>query len=166
MSKRRERSPTVLLVGTLDTKGKEYAYLRDRIQERGVDVLLVDAGILGEPLTEADVTRREVAAAAGAEVQELADARDRGAALETMSRGAAEIVVRLHAEDRFDAIGALGGTGGTALATNAMRCAEPHGLHGGVGGHRGARGGRRGQQPGVRADEGRAAARARGRLTA
>ena len=45
-----ERKPTVLLVGTLDTKGKEYAYLRDRIRERGVDVLLVDAGILGEPL--------------------------------------------------------------------------------------------------------------------
>ena len=44
-----ERNPTVLLLGTLDTKGKEYAYLRDRIRERGVDVLLVDAGILGEP---------------------------------------------------------------------------------------------------------------------
>jgi uncharacterized protein (UPF0261 family) len=44
-----ERNPTVLLLGTLDTKGKEYAYLRERIRERGVDVLLVDAGILGSP---------------------------------------------------------------------------------------------------------------------
>ena len=41
----------VLLVGTLDTKGNEYAYLRDRIRERGVDVLLIDPGILGEPLS-------------------------------------------------------------------------------------------------------------------
>jgi uncharacterized protein (UPF0261 family) len=121
MSKRRERSPTVVLVGTLDTKGKEYAYLRDRIRERGVDVLLIDAGILGEPLTEPDVTRQDVAAAAGADVQLLADARDRSAAIEAMSSGAAEIVLRLHAEDRFDAIGALGGTGGTALATHAMQ---------------------------------------------
>jgi uncharacterized protein (UPF0261 family) len=121
MSKTRERSPTVLLVGTLDTKGKEYAYLRDRIREREVDVLLIDAGILGEPLTEPDVTRQEVAAAAGVDVQALADARDRAAALEAMSSGAAEIVLRLHAEDRFDAIGALGGTGGTALATYAMQ---------------------------------------------
>jgi uncharacterized protein (UPF0261 family) len=116
-----ERSPTVLLIGTLDTKGKEYAFLRDRIRERGVEVLLIDAGILGEPLTEPDVTRQEVAAAAGADVQALADARDRSAALEAMSNGAAEIVLRLHAEDRFDAIGALGGTGGTVLATYAMQ---------------------------------------------
>ena len=63
-----ERNPTVLLVGTLDTKGKEYAYLRDRIREREVEVLLIDAGILGEPLTDPDVTRQEVAAAAGADV--------------------------------------------------------------------------------------------------
>jgi len=116
-----ERKPTVLLVGTLDTKGKEYAYLRDRIRERGVEVLLVDAGILGEPLTEPDVTRHEVGAAGGADVKALADARDRSAAIEAMSRGAAEVVLKLHAGRRFDAIGALGGTGGTALATYAMQ---------------------------------------------
>ncbi len=116
-----ERNPTVVLIGTLDTKGNEYAYLRDRIRERGVDVLLIDAGILGEPLAEPDVTRQEVAAAAGVDVQALADARDRSAAIEAMSRGAAEVVLRLHADGRFDAIGALGGTGGTALATHAMQ---------------------------------------------
>jgi uncharacterized protein (UPF0261 family) len=115
------RSPTVVLVGTLDTKGNEYAYLRDRIRERSVDVLLVDAGILGEPLTEPDVTRQEVAAAAGADVLALAEARDREAAIEAMSRGAREIVLRLHADNRFDAVGALGGTGGTTIATHAMR---------------------------------------------
>jgi uncharacterized protein (UPF0261 family) len=121
MSKAGQRSPTVVLVGTLDTKGKEYAYLRERICERGVDVLLIDAGILGEPLTDPDVTRQEVARAAGADVQALADARDRGAAIETMARGAALMVSRLHGESRFDAIGALGGSGGSALATYAMR---------------------------------------------
>ena len=114
-------SPTVVLIGTLDTKGKEYAYLRERIRERGVDVLLVDAGILGEPLTEPDVARQEVAAAAGVDVRALAHARDRSAAIEAMSRGAAEVVLRLHAEGRLDAIGALGGTGGTTLATHAMQ---------------------------------------------
>ena len=97
-----ERNPTVLLLGTLDTKGKEYAYLRERIRERGVDVLLVDAGILGEPLTEPDVTRQEVAAAGGVDVEALAEARDRSAAIEAMSRGVAEVVLGLHAESRFD----------------------------------------------------------------
>ncbi len=117
----REGRPTVVLVGTLDTKGHEYAFVRDRIRARGVDVVLVDAGILGEPLTEPDVTRQEVAAAAGADVQALADAGDRSAAIEVMGRGATEIVLRLHAEGRLDAIGALGGTGGTTIATHAMR---------------------------------------------
>ena len=115
------RRPTVLLVGTLDTKGHEYAFLRERISARGVEVLLVDAGILGEPLTEPDVRRQEVAAAAGADVDALAAAGDRAAAIMAMGRGATEIVGRLHAEGRFDAIGAIGGTGGTALATEAMR---------------------------------------------
>jgi Uncharacterised protein family (UPF0261) len=109
------------LVGTLDTKGREYGFLADRIREQGADVLVVDAGILGEPLIEDDVTRQEVAAAAGADVQALADARDRPTAIEAMGRGAAAVVRRLHAEGRLDAIGALGGTGGTAIATRAMR---------------------------------------------
>ena len=86
-----------------------------------MDVLLVDAGILGGPLTEPDVTRQEVAAAGGADVEALAEARDRSAAIEAMSRGVAEVVLGLHAKGCFDAIGALGGTGGTALATHAMQ---------------------------------------------
>ena len=56
---------TVVLVGTLDTKGSEYAFLAGRIREHGVDVVLVDAGVMGEPLASPDVTREEVAAAAG-----------------------------------------------------------------------------------------------------
>jgi uncharacterized protein (UPF0261 family) len=112
---------TVVLVGTLDTKGVEYAFLRDRLVGHGVDVLLVDAGVKGEPLAEPDVSRAEVARAAGADVEELAGAGDRGAAVERMARGAAEVVKRLHGEDRLDGILALGGSGGTAIATQAMR---------------------------------------------
>ena len=113
--------PTVVLVGTLDTKGREYAFLAERLREREVDVLLVDAGIVGEPLTQPDVTRQEVAQAAGSDVAALAAAGDRGAAIETMARGAAEVVKRLHADGKLDAIGGLGGSGGSALVTQAMR---------------------------------------------
>jgi uncharacterized protein (UPF0261 family) len=112
---------TVVLVGTLDTKGHEYDYVRERLRAHGVDTLLVDAGVLGEPQAKPDVTREEVARAAGADVHALAAAGDRGAAVETMSRGAAEIVTRLHGEGRLDGLLALGGSGGTAVATEAMR---------------------------------------------
>ncbi len=112
---------TVVLVGTLDTKGREYDYLRERLHGHGVDTILIDGGVLGEPLAKADVPREEVAAEAGADARALAEAGDRGEAVETMARGAAEIVKRLLAEGRLDAVLALGGSGGTALATEAMR---------------------------------------------
>jgi uncharacterized protein (UPF0261 family) len=111
---------TVVLLGTLDTKGHEYEYLRSRLDEQGVDVLVVDAGVF-EPLAEADVPREEVAAAAGADVATLAEAGDRGAAVETMGRGAAEIVRRLHKEGRLDGILSVGGSGNSSIAAQAMR---------------------------------------------
>jgi uncharacterized protein (UPF0261 family) len=112
---------TIVLVGTLDTKGKEYEYLRSRLRAEGVEVLLVDAGIVGPPLAEPDIAREVVAAAAGADVKDLAARGDRGAAVETMAAGAAAVVTRLHAEGRLDGILGLGGTGGSALVTHAMR---------------------------------------------
>jgi uncharacterized protein (UPF0261 family) len=111
---------TVVLLGTLDTKGKEYDYLRDRLREHGVDVLVVDAGVF-EPLAEADVPRDEVAAAAGADVAALAEADDRGAAVDTMGRGSAEVVRRLHEEGRLDGILSVGGSGNSSIAAQAMR---------------------------------------------
>ena len=112
---------TVVLVGTLDTKGHEYAYMRDRIREHGVDVLLVDCGILGEPLVEPGVSRHEVAQAAGADIASLAATGDRGAAVETMARGVAEVLKRLHDDGRLDAVAGLGGSGGSSLVTYGMR---------------------------------------------
>src|SRR5262245_12249705 len=112
---------TVVAIGTLDTKGAEYAVLRARLREGGVDVILVDAGVLGEPTTDADVTREEVARAAGAEIAQLVETGDRGAAVETVGRGAAEVVARLHREGRLAGIVGMGGTGGTSLVSHAMQ---------------------------------------------
>jgi len=113
--------PTVLLAGTLDTKGAEYAYVRDRIRQRGVDVLVMDLGILGEPPFPPDVRAAEVAGAGGADLAALRAAGDRGPAIEAMLRGASALVPRLHAEGRIDAVLGLGGGGGTAMITAAMR---------------------------------------------
>lgn len=112
---------TVVLLGTLDTKGDEYAFLRDRVVAGGCDVILVDAGVLGEPRTQPDIGRDAVARAAGADVQALAAANDRGAAVTTMAAGATKIVTDLFQEGRLHGILALGGTGGSSLATQAMR---------------------------------------------
>jgi uncharacterized protein (UPF0261 family) len=103
---------TVVLLGTLDTKGAEYAFLRERLLEHDVDVLLVDAGV-NEPSIVPDIPRTELAS--GVEFG------DRGAAVTAMAEGAERIVLQLHAEGRLDGILALGGSGGSSIATRAMR---------------------------------------------
>ncbi|HVW17068.1 MAG TPA: Tm-1-like ATP-binding domain-containing protein [Solirubrobacteraceae bacterium] len=113
--------PTVVLIGTLDTKGAEYGYLRDRVREHGAEVVLVDVGVLGPPGAEPDVGRDEVAARAGTTVEALIAEGDRGEAVAAMARGAEALVADLHREGRLDAILAMGGTGGTTLVTQAMR---------------------------------------------
>ncbi|MFF2196655.1 Tm-1-like ATP-binding domain-containing protein [Streptomyces sp. NPDC058157] len=112
---------SVVLVGTLDTKGVEYGWLRERLLRAGVEVVLVDTGIMGEPRVPADVPREEVARAAGTELSRLRTAADRGAAVTTMAEGAEAVVLRLHAEGRLHGVLAIGGSGGTSIATRAMR---------------------------------------------
>ncbi len=111
----------VALLGTLDTKGREYAFLRERLRELGVEVLVVDAGIHEPVGIEPDIRREEVASAAGADVAVLAAARDRGTAINAMAAGAEAVATRLHAEGRLDGILALGGSGGSTIASQAMR---------------------------------------------
>jgi uncharacterized protein (UPF0261 family) len=112
---------TVALLGTLDTKGREYGYLKERLEALGVDACVIDAGILGAPAIEPDIDRARVAAAAGTTVEALVARGDRGEAVTAMADGAARIVAELHAEGRIDGILGLGGTGGTTLITHAMR---------------------------------------------
>ena len=106
--------PTVLLLGTLDTKGEELAYLRDRLRIHGVRGLLADAGTGGPPQVEADI---DVAAETG--VQAPRD--DRGAAVGAMAGAAATLARRLYDEGRIHGILGAGGSGNTAIATAAMQ---------------------------------------------
>src|SRR5207302_177092 len=82
--------------------------------EQGVDCLLVDAGVF-EPQVAPDVSRQEVASAAGADADALAEAGDRGSAVEAMARGAAAVVKRLHGEGRLDGIASVGGSGNPSV---------------------------------------------------
>jgi uncharacterized protein (UPF0261 family) len=116
-----EGSRTVLLIGTLDTKGAEYAFLRERLELAGVGVILADAGVDPPAGAEPDIGREEVAAAAGAQTSALAERRDRGEAVTAMAAGAAALAKRLYDEGRIGGILAAGGSGNTAIATRAMQ---------------------------------------------
>jgi uncharacterized protein (UPF0261 family) len=117
----------VVLIGTLDTKGAECAFLRDRLRDGGVDVIVVDCGIGEHDFDLATVGADEVARAGGADLAALRAAGDRGAAVSAMAEGARATVLALHATMRCDGVLAAGGSGNTSIATAAMR-ALPIGL--------------------------------------
>jgi uncharacterized protein (UPF0261 family) len=111
---------TVVLLGTLDTKPVEHAFLRVRLRAAGCDVIVVDAGVRATGVP-ADITADEVAAAGGADRAALERSGDRGAAMAAMTRGAVRVVRRLHAEGRLQGLLGIGGSGGSALIAAAMQ---------------------------------------------
>jgi uncharacterized protein (UPF0261 family) len=115
------RPKTIVLMGTLDTKGHEVQYVRERIEARGHKALVVDTGVLDHPSFEPDISREAVAQAAGEDLSSLVLKRDTSTAVRTMMAGAMGIVKQLYAEGRLDGIISLGGGKGTAIATAAMR---------------------------------------------
>lgn len=112
---------SVLLIGTLDTKGAETAFVRDRLRAAGVDVFVADAGVLGPPAFAPDVTREALFAAAGADAAEVKAAGDRGRAVTLAAAGAAELASRLYREGKLSGVLGLGGSAGTTISTAAMR---------------------------------------------
>jgi uncharacterized protein (UPF0261 family) len=112
---------TVALVGALDTKPDEYAFVRDRLRDAGVDTLVVDTGVLGEPGFTPDIARDRVAAAGGGDIEALVRTGDRGAAMAVMAAGATRVVADLQERGEIQGAMALGGTGGTSLAATAFR---------------------------------------------
>jgi len=117
--------PTVILVGTLDTKGAEYAFVRDRLREAGTEVTVVDVGVLGEPGFPPDVPAADVARAAGVDLADLRFTREgsdtRAVALQTMSRGAVAVVGDLVARGRCDGVMGMGGSGGSTVVSAVLR---------------------------------------------
>jgi uncharacterized protein (UPF0261 family) len=112
---------SLVIIGTLDTKGEEVGFARDVIEAQGVAAHVVDTGVLDEPAFEADTTASEVAEAAGTTLEALREAADRGEAMAAMGEGAAAIAEQLHEEGRLDGVLGLGGSGNTSIATTAMR---------------------------------------------
>lgn len=115
-------SKTVALIGTLDTKGPEIAYLRDRCRDLGLETLVIDSGILGEPLDiEPDYTREVVAEAAGSDIDTIRQAGSRGAAVHEMMKGVRQVVLDLYAAGRLHGVACLGGAEGAVLGAHAMQ---------------------------------------------
>jgi len=115
----------VVIIGTLDTKGPEIAYLRDRLQALGLETAVVDSGILGEPIgisLEAgrDISRAEAARYAGTTIDALRNAGSRGKAVEGMRTALKKLTLEFFSQGKLDAIVSMGGAEGAVMGAAAM----------------------------------------------
>lgn len=110
----------ILVAGTWDTKNDELGYMRDVILAQGGEVVAMDVSVLGDPALPPDISKHEVAAAAGSSIAAAIAAADENTAMQIMATGAARLAARLHAEGRIDAAIVLGGTMGTDLALDLV----------------------------------------------
>lgn len=111
----------IAVIGTLDTKGKEHAFLTECLRGEGHEVLLIDVGTGGPPEVMPDISREEVAKAGGIDLDSLIKRHDRGECVSAMAQAAPVLLSGLQREGRIDGVISLGGGGGTAIATAAMR---------------------------------------------
>ena len=112
---------TVVLIGTLDTKGPEIAYLRDRLQDLGLDTIVVDCGILGEPIDIVpDIDHAEAATYAGTSIGALQNAGSRGKAVAGMREALRKLIPKLFSEGRLHGVVSMGGAEGAVMGAAAM----------------------------------------------
>ena len=125
---------TVCIVGTMDTKGIEFVFIKTQIESVGVSTCVINTGILGEPQLTPDVSADEVAQAAGSSLQALRDEGDRGNSVTIMAQGAAALVAEKHTAGEIDGIISLGGSAGyyhrdNGDAGSTCRCSQNYGVH-------------------------------------
>lgn len=112
---------TILLIGTFDTKGEEFSFVRDLIKANGDKVLMMNVGVLEDPPFDPDFSAEEVATAGSSSLEKLRHGANRTESFDVMTRGAKKIIQLLYEKGEFDGVLSLGGGSGTAMATAAMR---------------------------------------------
>ena len=117
----------LLIISTLDTKGRETVYVKECIQKLGIHPVLMDVGLLEKPFVPPDISREEVARAAGYDLDPLIRKGDRSGAVKVVQEGGAILARRLLREGKLDGVFGLGGGTGTSIATFIMR-SLPFGL--------------------------------------
>ena len=112
---------SILIISTLDTKGEETFYLRDKIASLGIDTLIMDLSMRGDKHSPADITPAMVATAGGSTLDEIRNSRERSKITGITIRGASKLATDFFAQGKIDGTIAMGGSTGTLMATEVMR---------------------------------------------
>ena len=118
---------SILLIGTGDTKSEELGYMADVLRKAGATVLFMDVSVLGDPDLHPDLSKQDVAEAAGLTIAEVIASGDENSAMALMAQGAVVLAQRWHAAGKVDGLLVLGGSMGTDLALD-VAAALPFGV--------------------------------------
>ena len=111
----------IVIVGTMDTKGPEFAFIRDRLHELGLTTTVIDVGILGEPIDIVpDIDHAQVAQYGGTTIEQLQQAGTRGKAVEGMRDAVKALILELYRKGKIDGIIGMGGAEGAVLGAACM----------------------------------------------
>jgi uncharacterized protein (UPF0261 family) len=120
-------SKNIIVIGALDTKGAEFAFVKAAVQDRGHKAIVINTGIMGDPPFEPEVSASRVAEAGGTSLEDLRKKADRGEAITTMTEGVVVVIKELHEKGEVGGVLGMGGSAGTIIGTAAMR-ALPFGV--------------------------------------
>lgn len=110
------KRPTILIVGTVDTKSDEIGFMHEQVLAAGGQSLIMDVGVLAKGSVVPDIANTKVAMAAGVTLQQVMDSGDENSAMALMAQGASKLASQLQQAGRIDGLLVLGGTMGTDLA--------------------------------------------------
>ncbi|OPL07497.1 MAG: hypothetical protein AVO33_05075 [delta proteobacterium ML8_F1] len=111
----------IAIIGTLDTKGREFKFIKDAIEGNGLQTLVIDTGVMGGAAFTADIASEEVALAGGKSLEALREARDRGMAMDVMMTGARKVLEDLYEAGAIHGVIGMGGSAGTTIGSYAMQ---------------------------------------------
>lgn len=121
-------SKTILIISTMDTKGEETLYLKEKVDALGLSPVIMDISMRGEvSYNHQLITPGQVASAGGSSLEEIRSSRERSKITNITIAGASSIALELFAGGKIDGVIGIGGSTGSLMATEVMR-SLPFGL--------------------------------------
>jgi uncharacterized protein (UPF0261 family) len=117
----------IVILGSANTKADQLKHLKEKIESRGHQGIIMDVGMGGKAPFKAEVNAEEIARLAGRDINDIIASRDRFDITNAMSEGARLKALDLLSTGDLDGIVSLGGTT-IALIGSQVMSALPFGL--------------------------------------
>lgn len=110
----------IVIIGSVNTKGEQLRFLKEKIESRGHKAILMDVSMGGHGSFQADITAEEIARLGGKDIREIIHSRDRFDITNTMSKGAQQKALELLSKEELDGVVSLGGATIALLGSQVM----------------------------------------------